>query len=49
MSLAVTNPAKLLTKAVNKVATPHTNMIKESHLAAFVFFNTIFEGTSNII
>lgn len=49
ISLAVTSPAKLLTKAVNKVATPQTNMMNESHFAAFVFFNTTFEGTSNII
>lgn len=49
ISLAVTSPAKLLTKAVNRVATPQTNIINESHFAAFVFFKTTFEGTSNII
>jgi hypothetical protein len=42
-------PVKLVTKAVERVATPQINMIKESHLAAFVFLRMILEGTSNII
>lgn len=46
-SLATKKPAKFVRKPDTKVERPHTSIVKESHLAAFVFFRIIFEGTSN--